>query len=256
MKTLFQSFIIISAVLLSNCAGNSNQSASRDSESSADTVTVPDTGYTGIKQFMSGKYMVSEVNFKNGVRQGLTKTFYQSGKLQRTYWYVNGLRQDSSCWYYEEGQLFRTTPFKNDTVEGIQKQYYRTGQLKAKMGYSKGLRTPFFQEFTREGKLVTGYPEIVVTAQDNYKTKGTYNITLKLSKKTDVRFYRGEFTNGLYDTTKLKKIYTAEGIGHLELKKTGKPGSSYIGVIGEALTDFGNRILLSKKIDLPYNDLK
>jgi antitoxin component YwqK of YwqJK toxin-antitoxin module len=253
-KYLFYSIFIVAALItVTGCKGRTN--AAKELSVAEDSVSRPDTGYTGIKQFMSGKYIVSEVTFQNGIRQGLTKTFYKSGRLQRTYWYKDGLRQDSSCWYYEEGQVFRVTPFVNDTVNGIQKQFYRTGQIKAKMGYSKGLRTPFFQEFTREGKLVTGYPEIVVKAQDNYKTTGQYDIAISLSKKADVRFFRGEFTNGLYDTTRLKKIKTYENTGYLNLKKTGTAGKSYVGVIGEVLTDFGNRILIYKKIDLPYNDL-
>ncbi len=66
-------------------------------QQASDTVAaVPDTGYTGIKQFMSGKYLVSEVTFKNGVKEGLKKTFYTSGKVRQTFWYENNLREDSS----------------------------------------------------------------------------------------------------------------------------------------------------------------
>jgi hypothetical protein len=253
MKNTILSLSVILILLLFSCNNRPNNPA--NSNAPADTTTTPDTGYTGIKLFMSGEYKISEVTFENGVRQGLTKTFYKSGRLQRTFWYVNGLRQDSSCWYYEEGQLFRTNPFVNDTVNGIQKQFYRTGQLKAKMGYKNGLRTPFFQEFTREGKLVSGYPEIVVSVKDNYKSGGTYNITLSLSKKTDVRFYRGEFINDVFDTTKVKRIPVEAGKGYLTLRKKKTTQKAYVGVIGEVLTDFGNRILLYKKIELPYNDL-
>ena len=56
---------------------------------------------------MSGKYLVKEVTFKNGVREGLMKSFYQTGEVRQTFWYENGLREDSSRWYYQEGQLFR-----------------------------------------------------------------------------------------------------------------------------------------------------
>lgn len=253
MKNTISNLAVILTFLLLACNSRTTNTGNAIAEN--DTTATPDTGYTGIKQFMSGEYMISEVNFKNGVRQGLTKTFYKSGRLQRTYWYVDGLRQDSSCWYYEEGQLFRTTPFVNDTVNGIQKQFYRTGQLKAKMGYKNGLRTPFFQEFTREGKLVTDYPEIVVNVKDNYNTNGTYNITLSLSRKTNVRFYRGDFNNDVFDTTSIKRIRTEADKGYLTLKKKSSAQKAYVGVIGEALTDFGNRILLYKKIELPYNDL-
>ena len=111
---------------------------------------------------MSGKYLVKEVTFKNGVREGLMKSFYQTGEVRQTFWYEKWFKGRFSRWYYQEGQLFRTTPYKRDTVDGIQKQYYRTGRLKAKIGYSKGLRTTFFQEYTPEGKLIGGYPYTVL----------------------------------------------------------------------------------------------
>ena len=249
---------LIIIVLIVSAAGCSGNKTSNNKANEADTLTVPDTGYTGIKRFTSPQhYLVSEVTFKNGVREGLTKTFYVSGKLHRTFWYVNGLRQDSSCWYYEEGQVFRTTPYINDTVDGIQKQYYRTGELKAKMGYKKGYRTDFFQEFTKEGRLVGGYPELVVKTEDKYKVNGTYRVKLELTdKKINVRFFKGDFNDGAYDTTRVKRIKTVENTGYIDLKKTGAPKQSHVGVIAEILTNFGNRLLVYKKVDLPYNDLE
>lgn len=247
--------IMLAAILFAGSCGRSTTTAGKTPEN--DSVNIPDTGYTGIKQFTSGKYLVSEVNFVNGVREGLTKTFYPSGRLQRTFLYEKGLRQDSSCWYYEEGQLFRTTPFRNDTMEGIQKQYYRTGELKAEMGYKKGLRTDFFREFTREGNLVKDYPEIIVKKEDKYKTAGQYNIILELSdKKVNVNWLRGGFTNGGLDTANLVKIRKTGNTGYLNLKKSGTATQPSVKIIAEILTNFGNRKLVEKKIDLPYNDLK
>ena len=161
MKLLHYSILLAltGTLLLTGC--NNKKPVSREPEVALDTVSVPDTGFTGIKQYKSGKYLVKEVTFKNGVRQGLMKAFYQTGEVRQTFWYENGFRQDSSIWYYTEGQKFRSTPYKNDTIEGIQRQYYRTGGLKAKIGYSKGLRTTFFEEYTKEGKLVRSYPSVV-----------------------------------------------------------------------------------------------
>lgn len=251
----FLPLVILALTLLFSRCGNTGNKNETINE--ADTSSVPDTGFTGIKQFTKGQYLISEVTFKNGVREGLTKTFYPSGKVQRTYWYYNGMRQDSSCWYYEEGQLFRTTPFRNDTIHGIQKQYYRTGELKAKMGYKSGLRTDFFQEFTRDGKLVRDYPELLIKTEDNYSQDGTYRIVLELSdKRTGVNFRRGEFYNGMYDTTRMKKINTVNKTGYINLKKSGSPKQPYVSVVAEILTSFGNRYLVYRKVDLPYNDLE
>ncbi|MCX6333829.1 MAG: hypothetical protein NT092_05930 [Bacteroidia bacterium] len=246
----FFTFILIAAI---GCTGK----GPGKKELNAAATTAPDTGFTGIKKMMSGQYVVSEIEFKNGVRDGLMKTFYQSGQLRTTFWYVNGLRQDSARWYYQEGQLFRTTPFKNDTVEGIQKQFYRGGKIRAKIGWSKGMRTTFFQEFGSDGKLMGGYPSIVSTINDEYSSKGIYRINLDLSGKArDVKFYRGDFTDGRFDTIMFKQLTTIEGKAGLVLKKSTTPGPGSIDVIAYILTPLGNRYLTSKKFDLPYNDLK
>jgi predicted small lipoprotein YifL len=256
MKIFYSASVIVLAIaIITGCGGKGP--AKKEAVAPADTVTVSDTGYTGIKKYMSGRFLVKEVTFKNGVKEGLMKTYYVTGELRHTFWYENGLREDSSIWYYQEGQKFRVTPFKRDTVDGIQKQYYRDGQIKAKIGYSRGLRTSFFQEFTADGKLVSGYPSLIINTEDNYKTKGTYKIDLSLSNKSiNVRYWRGEFTNGLFDTLRCEKLKNIKGIGTIDLKKTGIQKPAYVGVVAEVLTNFGNNFLIYKKIELPYKDLK
>jgi hypothetical protein len=222
----------------------------------SETSTVPDTGFTGIKRYTSRNYLIKEVTFKNGVRQGLMKTFYQDGLLRQTFWYENNLREDSSCWYYPNGKLFRTTPYKHDTIDGIQKQFYGSGDIKAKIGYRKGFRTEFFQEFEKNGKLFRDYPEVVVGLIDEYKSKGVYHIMLSLSDKSKkVKFYRGDFTDGRFDTTMVKSIKTIDGKAVLDLKITGSPKPDSVNIIIEISTLYSNRYLISKKISLPYNDL-
>ncbi len=255
MKKL--SFSLLALLVLLAVTGCTGKGRGKKGAADANAITVPDTGYTGIKQFMSGQYIVSEVTFKNGVRDGLMKSFYQGGQVRTTFWYENGLKQDSARWYDLDGKLFRTTPFKNDTVDGIQKQFYKTGKVRAKIGYSKGMRTTFFQEFAQNGKLVGNYPEILVNIKDEYKTKGIYSIGLELSDFSQkVKFYKGDFIDGRFDTLQYKHILTVKGKAGLVLKKSGVPGPGSVSVIAEIGTPLGNKYLTSKKIELPYNDLK
>jgi hypothetical protein len=255
MKKLLYSLFIIILITAIGCKGKGP--GKKDLQTATDTSTVADTGYTGIKQFMSGLYKVSEVTFKNGVRDGQMKTFYQGGQVRYTFWYVNGLKQDSVRWYYVEGQLFRTTPYKNDTIDGIQKQYYRTGKLRAKIGYSKGMRIPYIEEFDSNGKRIGGYPEIVANINDAYSSNGTYSINLELSDKSkNVIFYRGDFTDGRFDTTRVRLLTKDTGNAGIVLKKSGTPGPGSVTVTASIRSPLGNRYLTSKKFDLPYNDLK
>lgn len=245
---------IISLILLSGCSGN--KSGKKPQVNSPDTTAVKDTGYTGITKYWSKDLLIKEVTFKNGIREGLMKSYYAGGQVYQTFWYENGLKEDSARWYYLEGQLFRTTPYKHDTVDGIQKQYYRNGRVKAKIGYSKGMRTNFFQEFTPDGKVVGPYPEITVSIGDSYKKDGSYIVNLGLSdKKTAVKFFRGSFVNDRFDTTMCKVIAPVNNKYIISLKKTGKPGPDHIDIIASISTLFGNKYLVYKKLDLPYKDL-
>lgn len=255
MKYFYSILLLIFSICITYSCGN-QKSVKNDTQSENDTITVPDTGYTGIKQYMSGQLLVKEVTFRNGVREGLMKSFYADGRLRMTYWYKNGLREDSAKWYYPEGQLFRSTPYKRDTVDGTQKQYYRSGKVKAILKYVKGLRTPYLEEFTQDGRLIKSYPSLIINVKDDYRTKGVYNITLSLSdKSTKVKFFRGDISRGVFDTAHCKAINTIKGVGSLNLKKTGSSKPEYIGIIAEVLTNFGNNYLIFKKVDLPYNDL-
>jgi hypothetical protein len=254
---LYSGAALLLVILLVNpgCTGGSN--SNKDAQAASDTVSVPDTGYTGIKQYFSGNTLVKEVTFKNGIRQGEMRSFYTSKQVRQSFWYENGLREDSAKWYYVEGPVFRATPYKRDTIHGIQQQYFKSGKIKARLGFEKGFRTFFFEEYTSDGKLISGYPDIVVDVKDDYRANGTYRISLSLSDKgTKVKYFRGDFSGGVYDTTHCVAIKTVNGIGNLNLRKTTSPTKPDIEVLAEILTAYGNNYLLVKKIELPYNDLK
>jgi hypothetical protein len=251
----FSIYILLALLLFAGCTGKNTRK--KELAATADTSTVADTGYTGIKKYYSNDRLIKEVTFRNGVREGEMKSYYQGGQVYQRFWYENGLREDSAVWYFLEGQVFRTTPFVHDTMDGIQKQYYRGGNLRAKIKYVKGLRSQFFEEYNDKGKVITGYPEIVPVIKDNYKTNGQVMITLALSdKSTKVTFYRGELANGLFDTARCTRLKTVDGRASISLRKSATPQKDYEGVVAEIITGFGNRYIAYKKIDLPYKDLK
>jgi hypothetical protein len=249
-KNSISLIILISLALFVGCNGRKSEKKAKGT--SPETTAAADS----VVQYRSGNYLIKEVTFRNGVREGLMKSFYAGGQLYQTFWYENGLKEDSVRWYYLEGQLFRTTPYKHDTIDGIQKQYYRNGKLKAKIGYSKGMRTRFFQEFTADSKLIGPYPEITVSIQDSYRKNGACIIELGLSdKKAEVKFFRGNFIDERFDTTLCKYIKPSNGKSYIYLKKNAKPGPDHLDIIASMTTLFGNKYLEYKKIDLPYNDL-
>ena len=255
MKTIL-AYVLILIVFISGPGCLNKRTPKAPDQEKIDTTSMADTGYTGIKKFYSKSFLVKEVTYKNGIRNGLMKTYYQSGKLYQTFWYVNGVREDTARWYFEDGKVFRATPYKKDTIDGTQIQYYKSGKIRAKLSFVEGARTPFLEEYLQDGKKVSGYPEMAINIKDEYNQNGTYKIYLELNKKdVKVSFYRGEYINGLFLPKKYTRLNTNDYKGYLGLKKSGKTGSSYVGIIAEISTEFGNKYLTYKKIDLPYNDL-
>ncbi len=229
----------------------------QESVAAADTQSVADTGYTGIKQFYSKRTLTYEATFKNGVREGLMKSYYPSGKVRQTFWYRNGMKEDTAVWFYEEGNVFRKTPFKRDSMNGVQIQYYKSGAIRARMAFLNGLRKPWLEEYTSDGKKITDYPEVTIKTKDSYKKDGTYNIYLELNRKNiKVNFYNGEFTDGLFAPKTLKKINSSDFSGCLQLKKSSSSGQGYTGIISEITTSLGNKLLVYNRVTLPYSDLR
>lgn len=256
MKTF--SLTTLTVILISLLIGcGQTKTENKPAETPVDTIAaVPDTGFTGIRQYYSKEKLVKEVTFDNGIREGLMKTFYEDGRLRQTFMYRNGVREDTAKWYYTDGFVFRETLYKNDTMHGDQTQYYNTGKIKAKMSFINGARTPELLEYTTNGKLVSSYPELTYNIKDEYNTTGLYKINLELSQKNiKANFYRGEFTNGVFDTLQLKKLPVKAGAGYLELKKSDKTNNGTVGVIASFVTVFGNRKFIYKSIELPYRDL-
>jgi len=254
------SILIIVLILISangGCLNKGNKNSSAKNENLTDTSTVADTGFTGIKQYYSSKLLAREVTFKNGVKHGLMKTYLENGQLYQSFWYENGVREDTAKWYFEDGKVFRATPFKNDSMNGTQIQYYRNGKVRAKLNFVNGIRTPYLEEFTSDGKKINDYPDLVIRMKDDLNQNGTYKIFLELTNKTiKATYYKGEYIDGLFHPKKYKKLNNTETTGYLELKKSGNPGNNYVGIIAEISTALGNKYLVYKKIDLPYNDLR
>jgi hypothetical protein len=72
---------------------------------------------------------------------------------------------------------------------------------------------------------------------------------------TKVKYYRGDLSKGIFDTAHCEKIKTINGIGYLDLRKSPSPKTGYVEVLAEVMTNFGNKNLIFRKIELPYKNL-
>ena len=110
--------------------------------------------------------------YKNGIRDGKWKFFYENGILEQEGFYKNGKPEGEWRWYYETGNILREEIFENFLRNGVLKEYNDSGAV------------------VIEGLYIDGQKEEVWKLNiGDYKEEGKY----KEDKKD------GEW-NGYYDT--------------------------------------------------------
>lgn len=254
MKKHYGLLILILFVSIQSCNTNGSEETKQPAKSSQS-----DENYTGIKKFYEGEVLKKEINYVNGIKEGICNNYYDNGKLKRTIWYKNDIREDTAKWYYMEGNVYRATPYKNDKIHGIQTKYHKNGRVMAEIPYKNGLRTPGLKEYYDNGLEVGNIPTISIRKieSDDYASDGVVSVSLVLSNKsTNVKYYKGGMIDGALDKTLAKDITASSGMAYFEMFKTETGGKAYVDVVAEYTTRFRNRELIVKRVKLPYNDLR
>jgi hypothetical protein len=253
MKQLASFLMTLTLLITVSCGSGTGDSGAAKNKTKHES----DTGYTGVKSyFTKDNVKVKEIEFRNGIRNGLTRTYYAGGVLEQEIKYVDGKKNGEAKWFYPDSKLFRITPYVNDTIDGPQIQYYKSGRIKAKLDYKEGKRLPGLEEYTINGEKVTDYPTVRYKIDDQYKEKGICIIFIDMSDLSEnVKFYRGDYVNGLVDLTVLTPLKQNATSGYLSLKKTPGVTADSVTVISAYLTPYGNRLYYRTPIPLPYKDL-
>jgi hypothetical protein len=247
LTAILMTLILITAV---SCSGGKGDTGGRKARHE------PDTGFTGIRNYYKNDIKIKEVEFKNGVRSGITRTFYRGGVIEQEIMYRDGKKNGEAKWYYPDQKLFRVTPYVNDTINGSQIQYYKSRRVKAKLDYVDGKRLPGLEEYTIYGEKVTDYPTIKYRVNDQYRDRGVYKLFIEMSDMAEnVKYYRGDYVNGLVDLDSLHLLLQTATTGYLDLKKTEGHNADSVCVVAAYLTRFGNRLYYRLAIPLPYKDL-
>ena len=252
MNQLTTIAIALIMIITASCGGGTGDAGGGKKKSGHEA----DTGYTGTRNYTKNDVIVKEVEFRNGVREGLTRTFYQGGVVEQEIPYSGGKKNGEARWYYPDSKLFRITPYVNDTIHGSQIQYYKSGRVKAKLDYMNGKRLPGLEEYNMNGEKVTSYPEIVYNANDRYKERGMYKLFIEMTDLSEnVKYYRGDLVDGLVDLDSVTPLLQTTTTGYLDLQKKEGHHADSVVVLASYLTGYGNRLYYRLAIPLPYKDL-
>ncbi|HAN17558.1 MAG: hypothetical protein A2X13_03080 [Bacteroidetes bacterium GWC2_33_15] len=116
----------------------------------------------GTWKYFLNEYLISEMNYENGVLQGPSKG------------------------YYKNGQLACELNYKSDKRDGTRTSYYQNGSIKEIINYNNGNQQGEYKSYSPDGKLL-----FVI----QYKDDKPFNLEI-LTTNIDSILYGGDLKNG------------------------------------------------------------
>lgn len=170
----------------------------------------------GIVKKHRGSGHIEEINYENGKRNGVSRTYDKNGNLVMEWEFKNDLRHGWNKSYYANGQLKMERLFQNDRLNGISKHYSPKGQLEEEINYKS--ITP--EGPVRDGPYKRYYINGTLQFDVNYKNDildGPYKEYHPNGKLKVEGVYENGVPNGLF------KFYHLNGKLKKEIKyKNGK----------------------------------
>jgi antitoxin component YwqK of YwqJK toxin-antitoxin module len=223
-----------------------------------------------VEEFYPDGIIKSETEVVNGLRNGISKTYDERGRLTSTATFVNDkyegwmitynplnskitakamykndYQDGPVILYYAEGQLYREEFYKNGRVDSIVKTYWPDGKLQAEVEFDMGKPGLGLKEFDRAGNPVK-QPTLIIEEINQLRTNNSFKLKIYLSNNDeDVNYYTGELIEEKFLDPNAIKVVDKEGITYLQYNILKQHRvSKYIGISAKVRTEFGNTLLL------------
>jgi hypothetical protein len=219
MKTLFNSTFLFILLIFFSCTGRTRV----------------------INEYYPNGMIKKETQIKDGVPNGIIKTYDERGRLTSTAEVANGLyegwmikynplnnkitakayyKNDQQngplTLYYASGELYREENYVDGRVDGTIKTYWADGKLQAEVDFNKGYPGIGLKEYDQEGNLVK-QPKIMIEEINQLARSNAFKLKVYLSDhRTNVDFYLGDLVDGKYLDPKAVKIRNISGVATLQ----------------------------------------
>jgi antitoxin component YwqK of YwqJK toxin-antitoxin module len=104
------------------------------------------------RTYYTGGIIFRDINYKNGKQDGLTITYHSNRKVKSVSPYKDGKQEGMAKSYYESGKLETEFPYRNGLADGVAKRYYESGQLQEEISYKNNIRDGLEKEYHKNGK--------------------------------------------------------------------------------------------------------
>lgn len=167
-----------------------------------------------------GSNTSSEIEFKDGEKNGIARQYYSDGKIWKESPYKDGKLHGVAKVYDREGRLEREVSYHTGLKHGEYIRYYKSGKPQLKLTYNFDLPQPGIQEINYKGEPVSA-PVITVDEDNQLRENGTYHYYFSLEPESkNARYYvlqsedEWQGTNGQLRNALLP---SENGRGHFEV---------------------------------------
>ncbi len=99
-----------------------------------------------------GGYLSQEENYRNGIKEGITRKYYPSGGLSEITGWKEGQKNGIWIRYYEDGTVQVRSDYEAGRLNGTYLQYHSNGNLRVRGMYVGNHREGFWEFFDSLGK--------------------------------------------------------------------------------------------------------
>ncbi len=104
-------------------------------------------------QFFSGDQVVSEETFTDGVKDGISRTYYPTGELLEESEWQKGQQTGSYRVFFPNGKPYMQCKYSNGKRNGLCLSYYQNGRVEMEAYYLNNLRHNDWKFYDEDGKL-------------------------------------------------------------------------------------------------------
>ena len=132
----------------------------------------------GIWKMYANNTKVAEEKYENGLRNGESLKFYDTGEILEKAGWINGKQEGNYILLYKNGQPFMQCKFSNNLRNGPCLSYYSNGKLEMEAEYKNNLRHGEWKFYDEDGKYLYSllYNEGVILNPEVRDSIGNLNI--------------------------------------------------------------------------------
>jgi len=193
------------------------------------------------------------------LKHGTCISYYESGTVKNKITYVHGEKIRGISHYKDTGTPALDISYGNGMKNGMRRRYYEDGSVASEFEYKNDHPGKGLVEYNKSGKLIEGYPKLLIKPRDLINTHGKYIVEVYFERNSKRgEYYIGKLYEGKYVFTnpELARLQSDDdGIARYEISvPKGMFRMEKLHFVGKYKTKRGNPYIVEKSFNLAVDN--